>query len=160
MEQLISAATLSTTICSLSGIFAVVILAITLAVFSNFVLYNDKGKKKIIKGMKKEKQACCLFFAAFLLSTFLFGFNFQIVCKCNKEASNIVRKVVAKNYPDATDFIFNICNDSNGSFSENGVDYQIAYKKTVNGKKKLVVTTDDNNRDIDNNGTSYDLPED
>lgn len=160
MEQLIKEATLPTIIYILSGVFAAVMLAIALAIFSNYVIYDDEGKMKIIKGMKKEKKACCCFFIAFLLSAFLFGLNFQITCKCDKEASNIVRKVVAKNYPDATDFIFNICGGGNkGSFSENGVDYQIAYKKTVNGEKKLVVTTDNNSRDIDNNGASYDLPE-
>ncbi len=157
MEQIIKEATLPTIICFFSGVCIVIMLV---TILCEYIFDDEDGKKRTVKCMKKKKKAYCLFFVAFLLSAFLFGFNFPIAWKCNKEASNIVRKVVAKNYPDATDFVFDICFVSNeGSFSQNGVDYQIVYKKTVTGEKKLVVTTDNNSRDIDNNGVSYDLPE-
>ena len=96
MEQLISAATLSTTICILSGIFAVVILAITLAVFSNYVLYNDKGKKKIIKGMKKEKQACCLFLRPFFYLHFFLASISKLYVNATKKLQILSEKLLLK----------------------------------------------------------------
>lgn len=72
MEQLIKEATLPTIIYILSGVFAAVMLAIALAIFSNYVIYDDEGKKKIIKGMKKEKKACCCFFYSISFIRFSF----------------------------------------------------------------------------------------
>ena len=69
----------------------------------------------------------------------------NIYDKCNNQAKSIVKNIIAKEYPDATKFEFEL-NDgsftetSQGSFTENGIKYKIEYQKTVSDEEKLIVT--------------------
>jgi hypothetical protein len=55
----------------------------------------------------------------------------------NNQAKSIVKDVIAKEYPDATEFRFEL---DTGYFTNNGTEYKIEYQKTVNNKEKLIVT--------------------
>lgn len=72
----------------------------------------------------------------------------DIYDKCNNQAKSIVKNIIAKEYPDATKFEFDLfdLNDesctkmSQGSFTENGMKYKIEYQKTISDEEKLIVT--------------------
>lgn len=59
--------------------------------------------------------------------------------KYNNQAKSIVKNVIAKEYPDATEFEFEL---TEGYFVENGINYEFEYQKTIGGEKKLIVTTE------------------
>ncbi len=61
----------------------------------------------------------------------------NIYSKNNNQVKSIIKGIVAKEYPDATDFFWNF---DIGSFAENGVEYEIEYKKTISDEEKLIVT--------------------
>ena len=78
----------------------------------------------------------------------------NIYGKNNDQAKSIVKNVIAKEYPDATDFYWNL---DTGSFTENGVEYKIGYKKTVNDEEKLIVTVNKGQSE-NKNAKTLDIP--
>lgn len=64
----------------------------------------------------------------------------DIYDKCNNQAKSIVKNIIAKEYPDATEFRFEL---DTGYFTNNGTEYKIKYQKTVSNEEKLIVTVKD-----------------
>jgi len=64
----------------------------------------------------------------------------NIYSKYNDQAKSIVKNVIAKEYPDATEFRFEL---DTGYFTNNGTEYKIEYQKTVSNEEKLIVTVKD-----------------
>ena len=78
----------------------------------------------------------------------------SIYSKNNNQTKSIVKNVIAKEYHDASDFYWNL---NTGSFTENGVEYKIEYKKTVSDEEKLIVTVK-KGQSKDNNAKTLDIP--
>lgn len=64
----------------------------------------------------------------------------NIYSKSNDQTKSIVKNVIAKEYPDATEFRFEL---DTGYFTNNGTEYKIKYQKTVSNEEKLIVTIKD-----------------
>ena len=126
MEQLINAATMpyyATIILSfLGGAFIGVAILIFVVEHGNI-----KEEVKVIIAL--------LIIGAILLASGVHCKN--IYSKNNDQAKSIAKTVIAEEYPDATEFFWNL---DIGSFTDNGTEYKIKYQKTVNNKEKLIVT--------------------
>lgn len=72
----------------------------------------------------------------------------------NNQAKSIVKDVIAKEYPDATEFRFEL---DTGYFTNNGTEYKIEYQKTVSNEEKLIITVKDE-QSIDKNIKTLDIP--
>ena len=71
----------------------------------------------------------------------------NIFDKYNDQMTAIVKPIISENYPDATDFYWGL---DTGSFTDNGTEYKIKYKKTVKNEKKLIISVkkqSDDNKD-------------
>lgn len=69
---------------------------------------------------------------------FIPGFHFgNIYEKYDKPITAIVKPVICESYPDATDFYWGL---DTGSFTDNGTEYKIKYKKTVKNEEKLIIS--------------------
>lgn len=79
---------------------------------------------------------------------FISGFHFgNVYEKYDKPITAIVKPVICESYPDATDFYWGL---DTGSFTDNGTEYKIKYKKTVKNEEKLIISVKkqtDNNSD-------------
>lgn len=64
----------------------------------------------------------------------------NIYSKYNDQAKSIVKNVIAKEYPDATEFRFEL---DTGYFIENGIKYKAEYQKTISNEEKLIITVND-----------------
>lgn len=64
----------------------------------------------------------------------------NIYSKYNNPTKSIVKDVIAKEYPDATEFRFEL---DTGYFTNNGTEYKIEYQKTVSNEEKLIITVKD-----------------
>ena len=102
----------------------------------------------IVEGKEDIKKRIKLIIALFIIGMPLLASGFyckDIYDKCNNQAKSIVKNIIAKEYPDATEFEFDL-NDgsftemSQGSFTENGMKYKIEYQKTISDEEKLIVT--------------------
>lgn len=72
----------------------------------------------------------------------------------NNQAKSIVKDVIAKEYPDATEFRFEL---DTGYFTNNGTEYKIEYQKTVSNEEKLIITVKDE-QSKDKNVKMLDIP--
>lgn len=72
----------------------------------------------------------------------------------NNQAKSIVKDVIAKEYPDATEFRFEL---DTGYFTNNGTEYKIEYQKTVSNEEKLIITVKDE-QSKDKNVKTLDIP--
>lgn len=61
----------------------------------------------------------------------------NIFDKYNDQMTAIVKPIISENYPDATDFYWGL---DTGSFTDNGTEYKIKYKKTVKNEEKLIIS--------------------
>ena len=126
MEQLINAATIpywaTLILYFLSGAFIGVAILI-------FVVENKNIKEEV------KVIIALLVIGAILLALGVHCKN--IYSKNNDQAKSIAKNVIAEEYPDATEFFWNL---DIGSFIDNGTEYKIKYQKTVNNKEKLIVT--------------------
>lgn len=137
MEQLINAATIpyyaSAILFTLSVAF--------LGSIPIFIVEETEDAKKRIK----------IIIALFIVGMSLLASGFyckDIYDKYSNQTKSIVKNVIAKEYPDATKFEFDLfdLNDesctkmSQGSFTENGMKYKIEYQKTISDEEKLIVT--------------------
>lgn len=129
MEQLINAATMpywtATILYFLGGAFIGVAILI-------FVVENEN--------IKEEAKIIMVLFVigAILLALGVHCKN--IYSGYNNQAKSIVKDVIAKEYPDATEFRFEL---DTGYFTNNGTEYKIEYQKTVSNKEKLIITVKD-----------------
>lgn len=126
MEQLINAATMP--------YYATMILFILGGSFIGvaiFIFVVEHGN------IKEEVKAiiALLVLGVILLASGVHCKN--IYGKNHDQAKSIVKTVIAEEYPDATEFFWNL---DIGSFVDNGTEYKIKYQKTVNNKEKLIVT--------------------
>lgn len=67
---------------------------------------------------------------------------------------NFVKDVIAKKYPDATKFRFEL---DTGYFTNNGTEYKIKYQKTVSNEEKLIITVKDE-QSKNKNAKTLDVP--
>lgn len=129
MEQLINAATIpywATIILSfLGGAFIGVAILI-------FVVEHENIKEEI------KVIIALLVIGAILLASGVYCKN--TYSRYNNQAKSIVKDVIAKEYPDATEFRFEL---DTGYFTNNGTEYKIKYQKTVSNEEKLIVTVKD-----------------
>ena len=143
MEQLINAATMpywtATILYFLGGAFIGVAILI-------FVVENEN--------IKEEAKIIMVLFVigAILLALGVHCKN--IYSGYNNQAKSIVKDVIAKEYPDATEFRFEL---DTGYFTNNGTDYKIEYQKTVSNEEKLIITVKDE-QSKDKNVKMLDIP--
>jgi len=129
MEQLINAATMpywtATILYFLGGAFIGVAILI-------FVVENEN--------IKEEAK---IIMVLFVIGAILLALGVRcknIYSGYNNQAKSIVKDVIAKEYPDATEFRFEL---DTGYFTNNGTEYKIEYQKTVSNEEKLIVTVKD-----------------
>lgn len=143
MEQLINAATMpyqATIIFFILG-GAFIGVAILIFVVENG---NVKEEVKIIIAL--------LVIGAILLASGFYCKN--IYSRNTDQTKSIVKNVIAKEYPDSADFCWIL---DTGSFTNNGTEYKIEYKKTVSNKEKLIITVKDE-QSKDKNVKMLDIP--
>lgn len=143
MEQLINVAKMpywaTTILFFLGGAFIGV--AILILVVEN---ENIKEEVKVIIAL--------LVIGAILLASGVHCKN--IYSGYNNQAKSIVKDVIAKEYPDATEFRFKL---DTGYFTNNGTEYKIKYQKTVSNEEKLIVTVK-NEQSKNKNVKTLDVP--
>jgi len=129
MEQLINAATMP--------YYATIILFILGGAFIGGAIFifviehgNIKEEVKVIITL--------LIIGATLLASGIYCKN--IYSKYNNQAKSIVKDVIAREYPDATEFRFEL---DTGYFIENGIKYKAEYQKTISNEEKLIITVND-----------------
>jgi hypothetical protein len=143
MEQLINAATMpywtATILYFLGGAFIGAAILI-------FVVENEN--------IKEEAKIIMVLFVigAILLALGVHCKN--IYSGYNNQAKSIVKDVIAKEYPDATEFRFEL---DTGYFTNNGTEYKIEYQKTVSNEEKLIITVKDE-QSKDKNVKMLDIP--
>ena len=143
MEQLINAATMpywtATILYFLGGAFIGVAILI-------FVIENENIKEEV------KVIIALLVIGAILLALGVHWKN--IYSRYNNQAKSIVKDVIAKEYPDATEFRFEL---DTGYFTNNGTEYKIEYQKTVSNEEKLIITVKDE-QSKDKNVKTLDIP--
>lgn len=143
MEQLINAATMpywaTMVLYILGGAFIGVAILIFIAEHGNI-----KEEVKVIIAL--------LVIGAILLALGVRCKN--IYSGYNNQAKSIVKDVIAKEYPDATEFRFEL---DTGYFTNNGTEYKIEYQKTVSNEEKLIITVKDE-QSKDKNVKTLDIP--
>lgn len=132
MEQLINAAKLPYYMSGiLLGLSTVPLGILGVTLFTSILEGKEDVKKKI-------KPIIALFIIG--MPMLASGFYCKdIYDKYNNQAKSIVKNVIAKEYPDATKFEFEL---TEGYFVENGINYEFEYQKTIGGEEKLIVTTE------------------
>lgn len=71
----------------------------------------------------------------------------NIFDKYNDQMTAIVKPIISENYPDATDFYYDL---DAGHFTTNDIEYKIQYKKTIKNEEKLIISVkkqSDDNKD-------------
>lgn len=143
MEQLINAATMpywtATILYFLGGAFIDVAILI-------FVVENEN--------IKEEAK---IIMVLFVIGAILLALGVRcknIYSGYNNQAKSIVKDVIAKEYPDATEFRFEL---DTGYFTNNGTEYKIEYQKTVSNEEKLIITVKDE-QSKDKNVKMLDIP--
>lgn len=129
MEQLINAATIP--------YWATIILFILGGAFIGVAIFIFVVESGDIKEEIKTIIAL-LVIGAILLASGAHCKN--IYSRYNNQAKFIVKDVIAKEYPDATEFRFEL---DTGYFTNNGTEYKIKYQKTVSNEEKLIITVKD-----------------
>lgn len=128
MEQLISAATMP--------YWATIILFILGGAFLGSIPIL------IVAGTENTKKRIKIIIALFIVGMPLLASGFYckgIYDKYSNQAKSIVKNVIAKEYPDATEFEFEL---GEGYFVENGINYEFEYQKNISGEEKLIVIND------------------
>lgn len=143
MEQLINAATMpywtATILYFLGGAFIGVAILI-------FIVENEN--------IKEEAK---IIMVLFVIGAILLALGVRcknIYSGYNNQAKSIVKDVIAKEYPDATEFRFEL---DTGYFTNNGTEYKIEYQKTVSNEEKLIITVKDE-QSKDKNVKMLDIP--
>lgn len=138
MEQLINAATIPYYASAILLALGATLLGMIGMIVFIFIIEEKENVKKRIKQI----------IALFIIGMPLLASGFyckDIYDKCNNQAKSIVKNIIAKEYPDATKFEFDLndgsCTEmSQGPFTENRIKYKIEYQKTISDEEKLIVT--------------------
>lgn len=130
MEQLINIATIPYYASAILIALGATLLSI---IVFTFILEEKEDVKKRIKLI-----IALLVIGAILLASGAHCKN--IYSRYNNQAKFIVKDVIAKEYPDATEFRFEL---DTGYFTNNGTEYKIKYQKTVSNEEKLIITVKD-----------------
>ena len=135
MEQLISAATMP-------YIASAILLTLGTAFLGSILIFNVEGTENT---KKRIKTIIALFIVGMpMLASGIYCKS--IYDKYNNQAKSIVKNVIAKEYPDATEFEFEL---GEGYFVENGINYEFEYQKNISGEEKLVVINDKQIKTLD-----------
>ena len=135
MEQLISAATMP-------YIASAILLTLGTAFLGSILIF-------IVGGTENTKKRIKIIIALFILGMPMLASGFyckSIYDKYSNQAKSIVKNVIAKEYPDATEFEFEL---DEGDFVENGINYEFEYQKNISGKEKLIVINDKQIKTLD-----------
>lgn len=135
MEQLISAATMP-------YIASAILLTLGTAFLGSILIF-------IVGGTENTKKRIKIIIALFIVGMPMLASGFyckSIYDKYNNQAKSIVKNVIAKEYPDATEFEFEL---GEGYFVENGINYEFEYQKNISGEEKLVVINDKQIKTLD-----------
>lgn len=139
MEQLINAATMpywtATILYFLGGAF----IGVAILIFVVDIVEGTENTKKRIKTI----------IALFIVGMPMLASGFyckSIYDKYSNQAKSIVKNVIAKEYPDATEFEFEL---GEGYFVENGINYEFEYQKNISGEEKLIVINDKQIKTLD-----------
>lgn len=111
-----------------------------------FVVENENIKEEV------KVIIALLVIGAILLASGVHCKN--IYSKSNDQTKSIAKSVIAKEYPDATEFYWNL---DIGSFTNNGTEYKIKYQKTVSNEEKLIITVKDE-QSKNKNAKMLDIP--
>lgn len=135
MEQLISAATMP-------YIASAILLILGTAFLGSILIF-------IVGGTENTKKRIKIIIALFIVGMPMLASGFyckSIYDKYSNQAKSIVKNVIAKEYPDATEFEFEL---DEGDFVENGINYEFEYQKNISGEEKLVVINDKQIKTLD-----------
>lgn len=135
MEQLISAATMP-------YIASAILLTLGTAFLGSILIF-------IVGGTENTKKRIKIIIALFIVGMPMLASGFyckSIYDKYSNQAKSIVKNVIAKEYPDATEFEFEL---GEGYFVENGINYEFEYQKNISGKEKLIVINDKQIKTLD-----------
>lgn len=135
MEQLISAATMP-------YIASAILLTLGTAFLGSILIF-------IVGGTENTKKRIKIIIALFIVGMPMLASGFyckSIYDKYSNQAKSIVKNVIAKEYPDATEFEFEL---GEGYFVENGINYEFEYQKNISGEEKLVVINDKQIKTLD-----------
>lgn len=135
MEQLISAATMP-------YLASAILLTLGTAFLGSIPIF-------IVEGTENTKKRIKIIIALFIVGTPMLASGFyckSIYDKYSNQAKSIVKNVIAKEYPDATEFEFEL---DEGDFVENGINYEFEYQKNISGKEKLIVINDKQIKTLD-----------
>lgn len=139
MEQLISAATMP-------YIASAILFTLGIAFLSPILIFIVDG---IVEGTENTKKRIKIIIALFIVGMPMLASGFYckgIYDKYSNQAKSIVKNVIAKEYPDATEFEFEL---GEGYFVENGINYDFEYQKNISGKEKLIVINDKQIKTLD-----------
>lgn len=135
MEQLISAATMP-------YIASAILFTLGTAFLGSILIF-------IVGGTENTKKRIKIIIALFIVGMPMLASGFyckSIYDKYSNQAKSIVKNVIAKEYPDATEFEFEL---DEGDFVENGINYEFEYQKNISGKEKLIVINDKQIKTLD-----------
>lgn len=135
MEQLISAATMP-------YLASAILLTLGTAFLGSIPIF-------IVEGAENTKKRIKIIIALFIVGMPMLASGFyckSIYDKYSNQAKSIVKNVIAKEYPDATEFEFEL---DEGDFVENGINYEFEYQKNISGKEKLIVINDKQIKTLD-----------
>lgn len=135
MEQLISAATMP-------YIASAILFTLGTAFLGSILIF-------IVGGTENTKKRIKIIIALFIVGMPILASGFyckSIYDKYSNQAKSIVKNVIAKEYPDATEFEFEL---DEGDFIENGINYEFEYQKNISGKEKLIVINDKQIKTLD-----------
>lgn len=135
MEQLISAATMP-------YIASAILFTLGTAFLGSILIF-------IVGGTENTKKRIKIIIALFIVGMPMLASGFyckSIYDKYSNQAKSIVKNVIAKEYPDATEFEFEL---GEGYFVENGINYDFEYQKNISGKEKLIVINDKQIKTLD-----------
>lgn len=135
MEQLISAATMP-------YIASAILFTLGTAFLGSILIF-------IVEGTENTKKRIKTIIALFIVGMLMLASGFyckSIYDKYSNQAKSIVKNVIAKEYPDATEFEFEL---DEGDFVENGINYEFEYQKNISGKEKLIVINDKQIKTLD-----------
>ena len=135
MEQLISAATMP-------YIASAILFTLGTAFLGSILIF-------IVGGTENTKKRIKIIIALFIVGMPMLASGFyckSIYDKYSNQAKSIVKNVIAKEYPDATEFEFEL---DEGDFVENGINYEFEYQKNISGEEKLIVINDKQIKTLD-----------
>lgn len=132
MEQLVDAATIP--------YFATIILFILGVAFIGVSIFMFVVDNIDDEDAKEDKKIIITLLAVGIILLALGYYCKNIYSRYNNQTKSIVKDVIAREYPDATEFSFNL---DTGYFTENGIKYKAEYQKTISNEEKLIITVND-----------------